>query len=46
VNPRKSYERRQAIWSLISYCLLGLMTAGVVFYGAIQSGLVRLRRGR
>ena len=46
VNPHRRYERRQAIWLFISFCLLGMMTLAVVVYAALQAGLLRNWRRR
>lgn len=42
-DPHAKYERSQVSWLLFSYGIIALMTLGILFYGALQSGLIRPR---
>lgn len=37
-EPHKRYERRMTLWLLITYALIGLLSAALVLYAAIGVG--------
>ncbi len=47
VDQHKRYERRMALWLLVTYVLIGILTAALVLYAAVGVGWrPRARRGR
>jgi hypothetical protein len=43
VDRHRQYERRQAVWLLVTYVLIAIVTAALVFHAAFGVGW-RLKR--
>jgi hypothetical protein len=43
VDRHRQYERRQALWLLVTYILIGIVTAALVLYAAVGVGRRPLR---
>jgi hypothetical protein len=38
VDAHRHYERRQAVWLLVTYILIGIVSAALVLYAALGVG--------